>query len=298
MPPSSRGTAIIALFSMYSCSWWPTRYSPSMTEVRPRAKPASTSPLRDLVVGEDCVDSSGSKTGGSGSVRERDRACWASRRVSRSARREERDRLGVMLDLAAEGRGPAGRRAMRADDVVAGDVLGGQDGSPGTSRSPGRGRSPSSRACGSVERIVAPYQAPGKTRSSVYSAAPVSLAGPSRRVGSGTATPRTGVEDGVAGVRIVRRMGPPWQFPEGCWSATGGVEASDPGVGPRASLARRRTRASPAGRVGDDVRHVAGTAGGVERLPELDRRGRRQGQRQEAPPPRAREPQREEQAPR
>ena len=44
---------------------------------------------------------------------------------------------------------------------------------------------PSSRACGSVDRIVAPYQAPGKTRSSVYLAAPVSLAGPSRRSGSG-----------------------------------------------------------------------------------------------------------------
>ena len=31
MPPSGRGTAIMAWFSMYSCSWWPTRYSPSMT---------------------------------------------------------------------------------------------------------------------------------------------------------------------------------------------------------------------------------------------------------------------------
>jgi hypothetical protein len=38
-------------------------------------------------------------------------------------------------------------------------------------------------ARGSVDRIVAPYQAPGKTRSSAYFAAPVSLAGPSRRVG-------------------------------------------------------------------------------------------------------------------
>jgi hypothetical protein len=34
-------------------------------------------------------------------------------------------------------------------------------------------------ACASVERIVAPYQAPGKTRSSAYFAAPVSFAGPS-----------------------------------------------------------------------------------------------------------------------
>jgi hypothetical protein len=39
------------------------------------------------------------------------------------------------------------------------------------------------RACGSADRIVAPYQAPGKTRSSAYFASPVSFAGPSRRSG-------------------------------------------------------------------------------------------------------------------
>ncbi len=44
--------------------------------------------------------------------------------------------------------------------------------------------SATNRACASVERIVAPNQAPGKTRSSVYLAAPVSLAGPSRRNGA------------------------------------------------------------------------------------------------------------------
>ena len=48
------GTAIIALFSMYSCSWWPTRYVPSST-TSASAKPASRSPERDLVVGEDVV---------------------------------------------------------------------------------------------------------------------------------------------------------------------------------------------------------------------------------------------------
>ena len=41
----------------------------------------------------------------------------------------------------------------------------------------------SSFARASVERIVMPCQAPGKTRSSVYFAAPVSFAGPSRRSG-------------------------------------------------------------------------------------------------------------------
>jgi hypothetical protein len=43
--------------------------------------------------------------------------------------------------------------------------------------------SPTNRAWASVERMVAPYQAPGKTRSSAYLASPVSFAGPSRRRG-------------------------------------------------------------------------------------------------------------------
>jgi hypothetical protein len=47
----------------------------------------------------------------------------------------------------------------------------------------GSGSMATRRARGSVERIVAPYHAPGKTRSSVYFAVPVSLAGPSRRRG-------------------------------------------------------------------------------------------------------------------
>ena len=63
----------------------------------------------------------------------------------------------------------------------------------------------SSVAWASVERIVAPYQAPGNTMSSVYRAVPVSLAGPSRRVG--TATPRVAAGGAAcvvrAGVSIV-----------------------------------------------------------------------------------------------
>jgi hypothetical protein len=55
----------------------------------------------------------------------------------------------------------------------------------------------SRRACGSVERIVAPYHAPGNTRSSVYLAAPVSLDGPSRRSGAGVRT-RPGVVPGAS----------------------------------------------------------------------------------------------------
>ena len=68
---------------------------------------------------------------------------------------------------------------------------------------PGSSSIASSRACGTVERIVAPYQAPGNTRSSVYSARPVSLAGPSRRSGSGTARPSLGVFGRLAGAWIV-----------------------------------------------------------------------------------------------
>ncbi len=65
----------------------------------------------------------------------------------------------------------------------------------------GSSSSPSRRACASVERMVAPYQAPGNTRSSVYLASPVSLPGPSRRSGAGVASPSTGaaVSPGAGG---------------------------------------------------------------------------------------------------
>src|SRR4051812_45168604 len=51
------------------------------------------------------------------------------------------------------------------------------------SKSGSRSR-PTKRARGSLERIVAPNQAPGTTRSSAYFARPVSLSGPSRRSGT------------------------------------------------------------------------------------------------------------------
>ncbi len=82
-PPSSRGTAIIALFSMYSCSWWPTRYSASSTRsAAPIA--ASTSPLSIAYVAKTCSETSGSKIGGRGSVRGLI-ARRAARRIPRSA---------------------------------------------------------------------------------------------------------------------------------------------------------------------------------------------------------------------
>src|SRR5256885_1817783 len=55
-----------------------------------------------------------------------------------------------------------------------------------------------SRACGSVERTVAPNHAPGKTRSSAYLARPVSFSGPSRRSGKADrARPGAGVPGGT-----------------------------------------------------------------------------------------------------
>ena len=82
IPPSSRGSAIIALFSMYSCSWWPTRYVPSMT-TSAAASAASTSPRVRSKCANTTSEASGSNTGASGSVRSRTRR-RASRRVSRS----------------------------------------------------------------------------------------------------------------------------------------------------------------------------------------------------------------------
>src|SRR5215207_9327156 len=66
-------------------------------------------------------------------------------------------------------------------------------------------------ACASLERIVAPYQAPGTTMSSVYRAVPVSFAGPSRRNGAagrrtlpGTAVPGWTTTASAGSVRVVR----------------------------------------------------------------------------------------------
>ena len=124
MPPSGRGTAIIAWFSMYSCSWWPTRYSPSMTSSA-SAKPASTSPLADREMGEllgrrerveDGLERLGPQAG---------RVAWP--------RAASRDRARPAARPAPPGGGSRPRTrigwssADEADDVVAGDVLGRQD---------------------------------------------------------------------------------------------------------------------------------------------------------------------------
>ena len=65
---------------------------------------------------------------------------------------------------------------------------------------------PSRRAWGSVERMVAPYHAPAKTRSSAYLASPVSLSGPSRRSG-GAAGPSARCRVGRQDQRLRGRIG-------------------------------------------------------------------------------------------
>ena len=85
---------------------------------------------------------------------------------------------------------------------------------------PGSRSSAANVACASVERIVAPYQAPGKTRSSAYLAAPVSLAGPSRRSGAaprarpGAIVPGSITTASAGSVRVVNsgKGRPPWRL--------------------------------------------------------------------------------------
>ena len=135
-------------------------------------------------------DASGSKAGGSGVVRGR-----ARRRASRSV--AGRVRRGA--PAARRGAGSPRRSGTRIgwSALIELTMF-----SPGMSAAvttttfdqskPGSRSRATKVACASVERIVAPYQAPGTTMSSVYSAVPVSLAGPSRRSGAaGRARPGT-----------------------------------------------------------------------------------------------------------
>ena len=127
---------------------------------------------------------------------------------------QQRDRLRLVLDLAP----PTGTRIGWSSAMLATTLRPGMSTEVTTATfdqsKAGSSSIASSRAWGTVERIVAPYQAPGKTRSSAYRACPVSLAGPSRRVGSGTATPRTGAADRSAGLWIVKGWAPPSDLPK------------------------------------------------------------------------------------
>ena len=97
-----------------------------------------------------------------------DRTALARRAQGRAVgRREQRQRLGVVLDLATERHEDRLVGLDRADDVLARDVGRGDDHDLRPVEAPGRGRGPSNVACASVERTVAPYQAPGTTMSSV-----------------------------------------------------------------------------------------------------------------------------------
>ena len=107
----------------------------------------------------------------------------AARRVARSGGGEERQRLGVVLDLAAERHEDRLVRLDRADDVLAGDVGRGDDARPSTSRSRGPARARRTararRSSGSSRRT----RRPARRCRPRTCAAPVSLAGPSRRGG-------------------------------------------------------------------------------------------------------------------
>ena len=125
MPPSSAGTAIIALFSMYSCSWWPTRYSPSTMTSAP-AKPASRSPEAISYCGEDVVGPLGVEDRRERLGHEPDpRAEPADGLPIR--RGDERDRLGVVADLTPDRDEDRLVLLDRADEVLAGDVRRGDD---------------------------------------------------------------------------------------------------------------------------------------------------------------------------
>ena len=172
-------------------------------------------------------DSSGSKTGGSGSVRTVTRVARRPQRWPGRARRRRASgsawcwisppigtRIGwsALIELTTLSPGMSAAVTTTTDD---------QSKAGSSSRA-------TNVACASVERIVAPYQAPGKTRSSAYLAAPVSLAGPSRRSG---AAPRARPGAIVPGSTTTApaRLGPRRQIGQGPSSmATDSITGRDP----------------------------------------------------------------------
>ena len=123
IPPSGRGTAIMAWFSMYSCSWWPTRYSPSMTSSA-CSRPAVEVALGQREVGELLLRLARIEDGRQGFGAQRDVPFRLAQRGPIGCR-QQRDRLGVMADLRLDQH----RLVVgdEADEVVAGDVGSGQD---------------------------------------------------------------------------------------------------------------------------------------------------------------------------
>ena len=239
MPPSSRGTAIIALFSMYSCSWWPTRYVASMISSPASANAASTSPLTSSWWAKTVVDSSGSKTGGSGSVRSVHPLAGLAERLA-VRRREQRDGLRLVPDLPADR--DEDRLVVRDahDDVPARDVVRGDDGDPRPvegrvelDREQARvrhGRADRGAVPGAGEdEVVGVQRLPGELGRTLAA----------RREGDGD--PRTGAVDRVAGVWIVKGMGPPWSSRKGAVPRPG-VSSERPRRGPTASPSRWHTR--------------------------------------------------------
>ena len=135
-----------------------------MTSSPSSARAASTSPLISSWWANTTVESRGSKTGGRASVRSVTRFL-ASRRVSRSA--AARSATGSAWCRISP---PTGTRIGWSSAMLATTFRPGMSSAVTTATfdqsNDGSSSMASRRACGTVERIVAPYQAPGKTRSS------------------------------------------------------------------------------------------------------------------------------------
>ncbi len=192
------------------------------------SKPASRSPLAISNRLQASVDARGSKTGGSGSVRR-----WIASRAARA-------RAGS--GAATSATGSATCRISSATSAGWSSASEAITFSPGMSAAvttttcdqsnAGSRSMPSRRACASVARTVAPYHAPGTTRSSVNCEAPVSFAAPSRRTGS--TLPVTTVPAGSATMLIGRA----WR------TASGSATVSPSGVPDRDRAHRRAVRAA------------------------------------------------------
>ena len=133
--------------------------------------PLASSKWANSVIGEERVEDRGQPLGAERDVPFGDPQQIAVRRG------EQAHRFRLVLDLPAERDEDRLVVLDEADHVVAGDVVRGHDHDLDQSKFGSRSML-RSRAWGSVERMVAPYQAPGKTRSSAYFAVPVSFSGP------------------------------------------------------------------------------------------------------------------------
>ena len=233
IPPSSRGSAIIALFSMYSCSWWPTRYVPSIT-TSAAASAASTSPAAELVVGEHGV---------------RERAGRRRAAAARCAAGHVRARLAQRVPVRRRERGrrgsawcrispPTGTRIGWSVAMLATTLRPGmssavttttrsqaKSGSRSMPERAARGR----RSTGSSRRTRRPGTRGRRCRGRCRSASPGPRAGPA----APRATPRTAVAVGPEAPRgrLDRQRGRLRRSPPRVRPGTAGCQGERPGPG-------------------------------------------------------------------